>query len=1548
MAKNSGKKKNLRLRRRVRKTLGAACLITSLLVAAIPVPEASAAVAEEKKLTWETEIGKDKSTIPMIEPTCQTIYTTEDGMFQFAWVKESKSSTQMIAVILGYNGGTLTGGNLVIPDTVDAYTKFSENEGTGTGYVAVGQNQKPLYYRSKVVYKQDASGNDLEEIDEENCEYLPCYANTRDQWFYTDVGVERPLTEFYYEEGGKYKPTQNTNEQWIRHITVAYIGNQYLEPTGASGTGAQQEWKIASAVGSSVNTEPDKGIFANQGNITNLTVGPNLIGIGNYAFYNCSTLRTIKLGNGIQEIGHHAFAECQNMMSIDMEFNSRLNYISDYTFYNCRSLSSFTLPAQVTQIYDHAFDGCESLSSVYLNGEGQSGGGKTALNAMGHYVFNGCKALTDLVLPSSLTGLEENSQPNAVHLNNFAGCTNLKHIQVLNSSLHLAADTNPGAEEYAFTVDNFKAQVDPTFYFEAEDVSGTHEYTKENVLAFKYAGEDRYEIIMLETAVEGGTDGKAKLTYQVNSENKLLYFNMDAPVSEVTIPSAIGPYGVSSIDHGSFGGGGGSCYLKKITIPATVTAINDDAFRGCHNLEHVIFQDASRITYIGNNAFATQLMEGEHQSGCKSKDFLDNTKPGFVSEPKLTFTGAVGDNIVPFNYAMNPSSNINQGAQQKTYITYYSGWPTNLEIRYVENADGSGGAATLIDYPTYDELKAGTKYGEKKSDSYVYPYMTDAYAKAAKEAIDHYESAAHITDLTDYERQIVDAALNVSVPAGVKRITPGLFSGKTASQREDGTYQVSAVDGQKADEHIQTVTFADIAEFEPYSFTGCKNLNTVNITGGEAALDDYAFAWEYSSVSDGDPISNHESPLKSVVMSGGGSTVGDYAFANNYNLTNVQMSPTVSELGRRPFKDCSQLNDVNFSGGPYFTTERAIVYGLEDGAKSSIVECLESRGTIYGGQNGGASSSVSAEETAGVTSIAPEAFMDCEGIGLVDLRNSQVATVPERAFANTSQLNSVYLPSQYAHAIEKEAFHNSNVRYVEVPKSVAIIQPSAFNTPEHPRTDGGQLQIVEFYCEEGTPAEYFANEYDNIIITHKPDSTEFTVQFWYQDPGNHEAAPVLLTEEKVPIGGDATAPDAPEFEGYRFVSWMPDYHAVSADLTVTAQYEKIDSEELKYTVRYINWDDSVWYEARVAKGEDAPNIVPPSREGYVFTGWRPALTNITADVDVYAQFERAVNSSVSGGNGNGNGNGNGSGNGNGTAPQMYTLTVRNGSGSGSYVAGATVIVVANEPASTQEFDKWTQEGTADLKMASTTISATTLVMPAANTTVTANYVNKSGTNNNNSNNNNNNNGSGGSGTTSKPIVSGNGGSTTVIIDKNGLSNTGVVSVTVNGSSDNFVLKISEDTAATEAALRALTTEFGSLDNIKYFPMDISLYDSTGTKKITDTTGLKITITLPLPDSLITYAGNNRIAGVVDDKLDKLSPKFTTIDGVSCITFTAEHFSPYVMYVNTSNLESVGVADNSPKTGDIHPKWFVAIALACMSVILFVKRDKAGKKAAVRA
>ncbi|MGN1147377.1 MAG: leucine-rich repeat protein, partial [Lachnospiraceae bacterium] len=1090
--------------------------------------------------------------------------------------------------------------------------------------------------------------------------------------------------------------------------------------------------------------------------------------------------------------------------------------------------------------------------------------------------------------------------------------------------------------------------------------------------------------------------GEEKLTYQVDSNNQLQYFSMTGPVEEVTIPAKIGPYGISSINSGSFSN---NCFLKKITIPATVTAINDGAFKGCHNLEHVIFSNAAGITYIGTDAFATQVVEGAHASGCS----------GLSQTPKLTFTGAVGTGIKPFDYAMNKDNYINYGTQNRTYITYYSGWPTNLEIRYVENQTTGTGTATLVDYPTFSELVGGTKYTEAN-----YPYMTEEYADAATEAVTNYNGGNPTSSFTDYQRQIIDAALRVSVPSGVKAIDTGLFSGVTGIKQEDGTYSVTPVSGQSPDTTIQEITLADVTEIEPYTFSGCKALNSITITGGAEKIDDYAFAYDYTTPgTNGGDGQGSDSLLSSFIMTGGGGSIGDYAFCNNKVLNSVTISPAVSTMGLRPFKDCPLLENVGFSGSPYFMTDSAIIYGLSNGSKDSVVQCLESRG------NRSTKGTVSAAELSGINSIAEEAFMDCEDIGSVDMSSSNITGIPESAFENTTSLYSATIPTT-CKSISERAFWDSNVRYVDIPSSVTYIAPSAFTTLENPAEDGS-YNTIEFYCEPGSAAETYANMYTSIDITDKPLSTTFTVIFWNQDGSIIDSQEVLIYEDatapeapsldgyrftgwlpadftnvsrnmdvvaqyekidseelkhtvrffdydgreigtqRVATGEDAVVTSTPTREGYRFVGWMPAVTNITADLDTYAQYEKIDSEETKFTVTFIDYDDTVLYTQRVAYGEDAILPQNPTREGYTFTGWRPAITDITRDTDTYAQYEPIGSGTPTPDPGTATptpdpgtatptpapGTSTPTPDPGGTATPtpapnttLYTLTVRNGSGSGSYAAGATVIIVADNPSSTQEFSKWTTDND-KITFASNAVTATTLVMPAENATVTANYVEKSTGNNSNNGSNS------GSSSGNNSGTSGNSNGTVVVIDKNGLSNTGVVSVTVKGSSDNFTLKISEDASASEAVVKALLDEYGSLDNIKYFPMDISLYDSTGKTKITDTSGLSISITLPLPDSLITYAGNNKVAGVVNDKLDKLTPKFTTIDGVSCITFTAEHFSPYVIYVDTQNLSSTTVIDNSPKTGDIHPKWFVVIGLTCVAMVLFMKKDRTGKRVAVQ-
>lgn len=1498
------KKTGRKLKRSVRKTLGALFLASALVVAAIPTNNFSmeAAPTTASPTDWGTlvkNMGDSASKIPVVKES-ERIYTTGDGRFRFAYVYPKGATTgDKYAVILGFpKDGTLENYALEVPDTVDAYAKLTDTLGSDRGRTAVGKQGNFLYYKvetkriekeQKEEPKKDDTGNVvtgpdgkpvMEPVFDENGDpvmvdveytdvnFYPCYYEDRVNW------QDLKETDFwYYPDNNTAKEIQQTltnDVQRIQAATVMYIGNQYLVEGDMEGS-----WKVGGTV--DYNTR-EQGVFAGVGNLRNLTFGEHMSGIGDYAFYGCGNLQSIKVNDGLNTIGVGAFADCINMKTASIDLYSNISVIGDYAFYNCRSLGSFSVPTQVVRLGNSVFENCRAMTDVELTG----GGEEVRLAQMGSNVFRGCEALKSITYPRDYA--------EDIPISGFAECRSLDFIAFPDNSSPGLRITGTDAE-----FQSFKDTVGTDFYFSGVKDGNVHKTSTEREIAFSFYDDELKKNVYELTKNEDGY----KAVWRVDEDNALVYCNMPDGMGTVTIPGEIGPRRILIIDSYTFQD---NHYLTKVTIPASIQRISANAFRGCHNLQFVLFADGANPA-IASGAFRTQdndYIDSSDKTKCTKTKCNNKT---LTNPPKLSFVGDISYDSNPFNYAMDPGEFINNGNQQRTYITYYSGWPTHLEVQYNEATDKN----ELVAYPTFSKIVAGYPVSQ-------YPYMTNEYAQNMATAVKKYQDAMSskpgmtsgeaLATLDEYERQIINAALQIELPEGIESIQAELF-----------------VKNETAAEPEKSITAYSLKEVEEGAFKGCRNLT-------------------------------------SVTLSDATEKIGDYAFEGCTNLNAVFLPGTVQEVGLRPFKGCTKLNNVSFGGGPYFTCDNAIIYELNGGAKDKIVECLEGRVNAY----------VTAEETMGVTGMYPEAFMN-QGLVNVDLSASAIDSVPEYAFAYTPELSQVTLPKTIRN-VKDNAFKNSMIRILTIPGQYQNITTLAFgdgiyddtdgddhtnSTPGNP-TDTSRLMLV---CEEGSMAEDYAKTY-NIPYTHQEPDNEYTVTFYGDDMK-------VLDTQSVKQGKAATPPTPPEVEGKQFVEWYPkDYLAVMEDLRIYARYEKRDVVLIEHTVTFVDDDEknTVLSTQKVKDGGDA--IIPqsPAKTGYVFKGWKGKLTNITRDETIYAYYEKAPEGSgntpggntpggnTPGGNTPGGNTPGGTASGNspgGTGP-LYILTVQNGSGSGSYQAGSQPVIIANNPASGQEFSHWTISP-ADTKIASTALSASVVTMPAGNVTVTAHYKAKTGT-------------GGGTGTgtgTGTGNTSGNrpsrpngsvneSGGTTVVIDKNGLSNTGVVSATVKGSSDNFTIKITESSAATEAVLRALMAEYGNdLSKIKYFPMDISLYDASGTKKITDTTGLLINITLPLPDSLIPYAGNNKVAGVVNERLDRLGCKFTTIDGVSCVTFAAEHFSPYVIYVDTNNLIDGVAIDTTPKTGDgIHPKWFLSMGLACTSMVLFMQKDGRKKKVKVRA
>jgi len=143
----------------------------------------------------------------------------------------------------------------------------------------------------------------------------------------------------------------------------------------------------------------------------------------------------------------------------------------------------------------------------------------------------------------------------------------------------------------------------------------------------------------------------------------------------------------------------------------------------------------------------------------------------------------------------------------------------------------------------------------------------------------------------------------------------------------------------------------------------------------------------------------------------------------------------------------------------------------------------------------------------------------------------------------------------------------------------------------------------------------FAEDLNN---NETPDykETKYTVTF-KNDDGTQ-----LKTEQVLP-GLSATAPSNPSKANtqeytYEFAGWDTDFTNVQSDLVVTATY---NSTKNKYTVTFVDYNDTVLGTSTVEYGTSATAPANPTRVNYTFTGWDKSFTNVTENITVKAQYE---------------------------------------------------------------------------------------------------------------------------------------------------------------------------------------------------------------------------------------------------------------------------------------------------------------------------------------
>ncbi len=100
-------------------------------------------------------------------------------------------------------------------------------------------------------------------------------------------------------------------------------------------------------------------------NIVSVTMPQSVTYIGEMAFYNCKSLKTVNFSSRVSEIGSYAFDSCVSLTGVTLP--AALDSIPDYAFRSCKSLKRITLNRNISYVGSSAFAFCKTLKVTVIN-----------------------------------------------------------------------------------------------------------------------------------------------------------------------------------------------------------------------------------------------------------------------------------------------------------------------------------------------------------------------------------------------------------------------------------------------------------------------------------------------------------------------------------------------------------------------------------------------------------------------------------------------------------------------------------------------------------------------------------------------------------------------------------------------------------------------------------------------------------------------------------------------------------------------------------------------------------------------------------------------------------------------------------------------------------------------------------------------------------------------------------------------------------------------------------------------------------------------------
>ena len=758
--------------------------------------------------------------------------------------------------------------------------------------------------------------------------------------------------------------------------------------------------------------------------LTSITIPESVTSIRNYAFSDCENLTSITIPNSVTSIEDDAFCWCTDLNSIVVEsgnikYDSRDNcnaIIETATNTLIIGCKTTVIPNNVTSIGDGAFSCCYGLTSITI---------PNSVTSIGRSAFNSCYGLTSITIPNSVTSIERDA---------FAGCTGLSSVTIPNSVTSI---------EYSA----FRGCTGLTSITIPENVTriGSHVFRDCSNLT---------SVVWNAKECEG---------WRRVWENSPFYY-IASQITSFTFGDNVEsiPYAICENMH-----------LASITIPESVTRIEDKAFYNCSSLSAVV---PNNVTSIQDSAFYN-VLNVEYNGTATGSPWGAKCVNGYV-DGYFVYTDETKTNLLACSFAAMGVVTI----------------PESVTSIGAGAFRGCTGLTSIIVPENITSMGANVFTGCSSLTSVVWnAKQCDGWNRWVEAPF--YDIASQITSFTFGEQvESIPYAIcenmhlaSVTIPDGVTEISSSAFFGCTGLTSITIPSSVTSIGSYVFEDctDLTSIVIPDnVTSMGRYAFSGCTNLVSASIGSG---ITNIYYKMFYGCTS-----------LTSVTIPNSVISIEDKAFYNCSSLTSITIPEKVTSIGSGAFEGCTNLASILWdmeSCSDFATMKAAPFYYSHSSVTSFTIG--EHVKTLPANLCNGFDNLTSLSILNALQTIGDSTFANCAKLREVSF-GTGLQTIGKNAFAGCRKLYNIYSFASEPPVADASSFANYNAtlhvpcdcfdeykydmvfgefRYMEcisaesVPADDVTVQPSVsdavFTWPSLGSADTYTLQITkdgEVFC----------------------------------------------------------------------------------------------------------------------------------------------------------------------------------------------------------------------------------------------------------------------------------------------------------------------------------------------------------------------------------------------------------------------------------------------------------------------------------------------------